>query len=263
VASSVDLEPRPTTLARACHYCSRLAGRNCPNSCDFGGHPRTCHKEMILSGRGRQFGLANTRSPPLGLAGSYGVPAGLTTAARETHSAGRLVSSPGRSSRGSVRGAGPSLEAMSEATASRGGRDRGSVRRPRRGGGSVARPSAAKSRCTAWGSVTAPTIRRGPPALTDEGPGWPTPGAGGWPRATARVTAPPPRPGLPASGRSSRAIGPAGRARPMVGAQRPARRRHDIVGVNDGKRIMEVAARNLHIKMAVPRTKRCLDHKMR
>ena len=33
----------------------------------------------------------------------------------------------------------------------------------RPGGGSAARPSAAKTRRTAWGSVTAPRIRRGPP----------------------------------------------------------------------------------------------------
>jgi hypothetical protein len=32
----------------------------------------------------------------------------------------------------------------------------------RGGGGRVASPSPAKSRRTAWGSVTAPTIRRGP-----------------------------------------------------------------------------------------------------
>jgi phosphoglycerate dehydrogenase-like enzyme len=35
----------------------------------------------------------------------------------------------------------------------------------RPGGGSAARPSAARSRRTAWGSVTAPRIRRGPPQL--------------------------------------------------------------------------------------------------
>jgi hypothetical protein len=47
-----------------------------------------------------------------------------------------------------------------------GGRDRVPVRRPGRaapGGGSAASPSAARSRRTACGSVTAPRIRRAPP----------------------------------------------------------------------------------------------------
>jgi hypothetical protein len=53
----------------------------------------------------------------------------------------------------------------------------------RPGGGWAARPSAARSRRTAWGSVTAPTIRRGPASGVRRGPRSRTRGGGAWPRA--------------------------------------------------------------------------------
>ena len=53
------------------------------------------------------------------------------------------------------------------------------------GGGWAASPSAPSRRRTAWGSVTAPRIRRGPPQRDRPGPRSRTPGAGAGPRPAA------------------------------------------------------------------------------
>ena len=104
----------------------------------------------------------------------------------------------------------------------------GSAHRPRRsrrvvgaiarasGGGSAARPSAARSRRTAWGSVTAPRIRRAPPQCSHtrtSGPRSRTRGGGAEPGAIASGIARR-RPGAcrpPAAGRSPISSGHAGR----------------------------------------------------
>ena len=62
----------------------------------------------------------------------------------------------------------------------------------RPGGGSAANPSAAKSRRAAWGSVTAPRIRRGPAQGHTRARQPRTPGAGAGPRASVAGPAPPP-----------------------------------------------------------------------
>jgi hypothetical protein len=99
----------------------------------------------------------------------------------------------------------------------------------RPGGGSAASPSAARSRRTACGSVTAPRTAVGPRSAHRPAPGWRTPGGARGPSSAASLTASPRCPRSrrqgPDEGRSPHAIeraGPASRG----SQQRPARRGH-------------------------------------
>jgi hypothetical protein len=146
-ASTQCLSPRGNQCA---YHWSVVVGLVCPSWAAT--YVRT--KELLSTFLGAPLGLCGPRGPPP------------DTSARGAGRRGNdSVGSagPARASgapRGEFRGGGGQTGPVAWRRArSRAGQAAGTTG----GGGSAARPSAASSRRTAWGSVTAPRIRRGPP----------------------------------------------------------------------------------------------------